>query len=49
MEDIIIKNRLNIPVLNIEGDKDDKLDARTKLRIEAFLDMLLDLKKRGNK
>ncbi len=44
IEDIIIKEKLNIPVLNIEGDKSTNLDARTKLRIEAFLDMLIDMK-----
>lgn len=48
LEDILIKEALDIPVLNIEGDKIDHLDARTKLRLEAFLDMLLD-KKRGVK
>ncbi len=44
IEDIVIKQTLNIPVLNIEGDKLNVLDSRTKLRIEAFLDMLLDYK-----
>jgi len=44
IEDIIIKKALDVPVLNIEGDKSTTLDARTKLRIEAFLDMLLDQK-----
>lgn len=44
IEDIILKKELNIPILNIEGDKSNTLDARTKLRIEAFLDMLGDLK-----
>lgn len=44
IEDIVIKQRLNIPILNIEGDKSVALDARTKLRLEAFLDMLLDVK-----
>ncbi|WP_443661412.1 2-hydroxyacyl-CoA dehydratase family protein [Clostridium sp.] len=42
--DIVLKENLNIPILNIEGDKLNVLDARTKLRLEAFLDMLLDLK-----
>ncbi len=42
IEHIIIKESLNIPVLNVEGDKLNALDARTKLRIEAFLDMLID-------
>lgn len=45
IEDIVMKKQLDIPVLNIEGDKLNFLDARTKLRLEAFLDMLLDLKK----
>ncbi len=44
IEDIILKERLDIPILNIEGDKLNTLDARTKLRLEAFLDMLHDLK-----
>lgn len=45
VEDIIIKEELDIPILTIEGDKSNVLDARTKLRIEAFLDMLGDMKK----
>ena len=44
IEDIIIKKSLDIPVLNIEGDKLNCLDSRTKLRIEAFVDMLRDKK-----
>ena len=44
VEDIVLKQKLDIPILNIEGDKLNTLDARTKLRLEAFLDMLLDLK-----
>jgi benzoyl-CoA reductase/2-hydroxyglutaryl-CoA dehydratase subunit BcrC/BadD/HgdB len=44
IEDIILKERLDIPVMNIEGDKLNTLDARTKLRLEAFLSMLHDLK-----
>ena len=44
VEHIVLKEKLDIPILNIEGDKLNKLDARTKLRLEAFLDMLLDLK-----
>ncbi|KOM97381.1 2-hydroxyglutaryl-CoA dehydratase [Clostridium botulinum] len=46
VEDIVLKKELNIPMLNIEGDKLNTLDARTKLRLEAFLDMLLDLKQK---
>lgn len=44
VEDIVLKQKLDIPILNIEGDKLNTLDARTKLRLEAFLDMLMDLK-----
>lgn len=44
VEDIVLKHELDIPILNIEGDKLNALDARTKLRLEAFLDMLVDLK-----
>ena len=44
VEDIVLKEKLDIPILNIEGDKLNVLDARTKLRLEAFLDMLLDTK-----
>lgn len=46
VEDILIKNKLDIPVLNIEGDKDSSLDARSKLRIEAFLDMIKDVRRK---
>ena len=31
---------VKIPILTIEGDQPGKMDARTKLRIESFLDML---------
>jgi benzoyl-CoA reductase/2-hydroxyglutaryl-CoA dehydratase subunit BcrC/BadD/HgdB len=44
IEHIIIKEALDIPILNVEGDKLNELDARTKLRIEAFLDMLVDMR-----
>ncbi|NDL68641.1 2-hydroxyacyl-CoA dehydratase family protein [Anaerotalea alkaliphila] len=45
IEDILLKKHLDIPILNIEGDRANTLDARTKLRLEAFLDMLGDLRK----
>lgn len=44
IDDIVIKKKIGVPILTIEGDKLNELDARTKLRLEAFLDMLLDLK-----
>lgn len=42
IEDILIRKELDVPVLTIEGDRPGQLDARTKLRIEAFMDMLRD-------
>lgn len=44
IENMILKENIDIPIINIEGDKLNSLDARTKLRLEAFLDMLNDLK-----
>lgn len=45
IQDIVIKKELDIPVFTIEGDKSNCLDSRTKLRLEAFLDMLGDLRR----
>ena len=44
IEDIIIKDQLEVPILTIRGDKSRELDSRMKLRLEAFLDMLGDMK-----
>ena len=40
IEDIILKESLDVPVITIEGDLPKSLDTRTKLRIEAFIEML---------
>ena len=40
IEDMIIREKFDVPVLTIEGDNPAKVDARTKLRIESFLEML---------
>lgn len=40
IEDMIFRERLDVPILTIEGDNPGKLDARTKLRIDSFLEML---------
>jgi benzoyl-CoA reductase/2-hydroxyglutaryl-CoA dehydratase subunit BcrC/BadD/HgdB len=40
IEDILFRKRLKVPVLTLEGDKPGPLDQRTKIRIEAFLEML---------
>ncbi|MBM7557873.1 2-hydroxyacyl-CoA dehydratase family protein [Halanaerobacter jeridensis] len=44
IEDIIIKDELELPTLTIRGDKSRQLDSRMKLRLEAFLDMLGDMR-----
>lgn len=38
--DQLIRERLNLPVLTIEGDRPSPLDARTRMRLEAFVDVL---------
>jgi benzoyl-CoA reductase/2-hydroxyglutaryl-CoA dehydratase subunit BcrC/BadD/HgdB len=40
IEDLIIRKRIGLPVLTLEGDRPHKLDARTKIRIESFIEML---------
>ena len=33
IEDMVFRHEIDLPILNIEGDRPDNLDARTKLRI----------------
>ena len=40
IEDMIFRQKLELPILTIEGDNPGRLDARTKLRIDSFLEML---------
>ena len=40
VEDIILREKLDVPILTIEGDKPGRVDARTRVRIEAFVEML---------
>ena len=40
IEDIIVRKRFDLPILTLEGNRPGKLDLRTKMRIEAFLDIL---------
>ena len=40
IEDVILREVLDIPIITIEGDLPKKLDTRTGLRIEAFVEML---------
>ncbi|MFZ5632614.1 MAG: 2-hydroxyacyl-CoA dehydratase family protein [Bacillota bacterium] len=40
IEDLIIRKKIKLPVLTLEGDRPNKLDARTKIRIDSFIEML---------
>jgi len=40
MFDQTIRDNLNLPVLTIEGDRPTPLDSRTRMRLEAFIDVL---------
>lgn len=40
MFDQILRERLRVPILTIEGDRPTPLDARTRMRLEAFVDVL---------
>ena len=40
IEDLLIKRGVSLPVLTIEGQDPAEVDARTALRLEAFLEML---------
>lgn len=40
MEDILFRKNIKIPFLTLEGDAPQPLDARTKLRLESFCEML---------
>jgi len=40
IEDIIFRKRINLPFLTLEGDQPGKVDARTRMRLEAFINML---------
>lgn len=44
IEDMIVRKKLPMPVLTLEGDKPTPLDARTKIRIEGFLEMIEERK-----
>lgn len=40
IEDIVLRKNLPLPILTLEGDKPGNVDARTKIRIEGFLELL---------
>ena len=40
IQDLILRQELGVPLLTLEGDSPSKVDARSKMRIEAFVEML---------
>ena len=40
IEDILLREEVSLPVLTLEGDGPGPLDGRTRIRIQAFLEML---------
>jgi benzoyl-CoA reductase/2-hydroxyglutaryl-CoA dehydratase subunit BcrC/BadD/HgdB len=40
IEDMIVRQRLKTPILTLEGDRPGPLDARTRIRLEGFTEML---------
>jgi benzoyl-CoA reductase/2-hydroxyglutaryl-CoA dehydratase subunit BcrC/BadD/HgdB len=45
IEDIILRKAIDVPVLTLEGNRPGKLDLRSQVRIEAFLDLLRSRRK----
>ena len=40
IQDLILRKHIDLPILTLEGDAPARLDARTKVRIESFIEML---------
>ncbi len=40
IEDLLIKRGLKVPILTLEGDRPGPVDARTRVRLEAFLESI---------
>lgn len=40
IEDMIVRKKIKLPILTIEGDKPGSMDARTRLRVDGFVEML---------
>ena len=43
IEDMVLRKSIALPILTLEGDKPTEIDARTKIRVEGFLELLEDL------
>ncbi len=45
IQDLLLKRHLDVPVLTVEGEGPARLDARTRLRLEAFVETLVARKR----
>ena len=41
IEDLIFREKLDLPFLTLEGDRAGRVDAHTRMRLEAFINMLV--------
>ncbi|HEY5512056.1 MAG TPA: 2-hydroxyacyl-CoA dehydratase, partial [Geomonas sp.] len=39
---MVLRKSISLPILTLEGDKPSSIDARTKIRVEGFLELLED-------
>lgn len=39
IQDIVLRQQMKLPILTLEGDRPGPLDARSKMRLEAFVDL----------
>lgn len=44
IEDLLFRKHLSVPILTIEGECDFQIDERTRIRLEAFIEMLRGLR-----
>ncbi|MFC1552844.1 2-hydroxyacyl-CoA dehydratase family protein [Candidatus Latescibacterota bacterium] len=42
IEDLIVRKKIPLPILTIEGDSPGQVDERVKIRLQAFIEMLGD-------
>jgi benzoyl-CoA reductase/2-hydroxyglutaryl-CoA dehydratase subunit BcrC/BadD/HgdB len=40
VQDIILRQEIKLPILTVEGDRPAPVDARTRLRLESFVEMI---------
>ncbi len=47
IEDRLWRERAGLPILTLEADRPGKVDERTRTRIEAFIERLSALQRKG--